>query len=271
MRRLITATLAAITLGTAAVAAPPAASAAPGPAESYLFVVDGSAIQVVPGKGDAARVVIKQPRALRFSDRPYRHVRDMSVRGMLKEFGWSPKTHKLADSTPNAGLAVAGSRTQIVDIRKAWRHGNRLVLSVRGVEGPLTKQSGRGSVFIDNVGSTPAFPQSQTTNLYTDPTFGDTFTATATLTSAVAVTVSVSMNGEQVVATTLNPLQPVNDVTATVGDGYAIPFTIEIVASASFSDVGAAVEMNGTIIGPDTTDNLLPPVPVSASWGFSFG
>ena len=156
MRRSIAATAALLlAASTGALAAPMAqAKDLPGPQETYLFVVDGTNVKVIPGKGHAAKLVIENPDAIRFSDRPYRHQLDMSVREMLGEFEWSAKTHKLAPATPNASVSVGGT-SQIVDIRKAVIHDNRLVLSVRGIAGAVRAAEGPGTVFIDN---TVTFP-----------------------------------------------------------------------------------------------------------------
>lgn len=271
MRRLITGVLAPITIAAAAIAVPTAATAAPGPTESYLFVVDASQVKVVPGKGTAGRIVLTDPSALRFSDRPYRHVRPMSVRNLLREFAWSPQTLTLADPTPNASISVGGRRSQIVDISKAeFRKGN-LVLHVTGIDGALQAVKGAGSIFIDNVESAPVFPQTQTTSLYTDPTFGKTFTATATLTSATSMTVTVLLDGETQMTINLSPTQAVSSLSATVYDGYQIRFAVDVSTSAEFSESAVAAVLSGTIIGPDADDDLLPPALVSAVWTFELG
>lgn len=271
MRRLITTTLAAITLAATAIVAPAAASAAPGPAESYLFVVDASQVKVMPGKGKAARIVLSDAAAIRFSDRPYRHVRPMSLRAMLEEFGWSPQTLKLADSTPNASVSIGGQRSRVVDIGKAEIRKDKLVLHVTGIDGPLKAARGAGSVFIDNATPAPTFPQTQTSTLYVDPTFGKTFTATATLTSATSMTVTILYDGETQITIALSPTQPISTLAATIEDGYQIRFTVDVSASAEFSESAVAAALTGTIIGPDADDDLLPPAPVSAIWGFALG
>lgn len=154
MSRCALVTFAALAALPILLASPADARELPGPQESYLFTVDGARVTVAPGKGDAAKVVITEPDAIRFSDRPYRHQLGMTITQMLGEFGWDATTHKLARATPNAAVSIGG-HSQVVDIRKAVPHPGRLVLSVRGIAGPLTAVSGPGSLFIDN---TVTFP-----------------------------------------------------------------------------------------------------------------
>lgn len=268
MRRLATSLIAGAALAVSGLTLAPAASAAPGPAESYLFVVDGSQIKVMPEKGNAGRIVITDPSAIRFSDRPYRHVRPMALRAMLAEFGWSPSTSRLADATPNASISVAGERSRVVDIGRAEIRKGKLVLHVISIDGPLQAAKGAGSVFIDNVDAAPTFPQTQSTVLYTDPTFGTTYTATATLTGPTSATVNVLADGTTVLTAVLTPATPATVLLGTLPDGYAIPMDLEIPVYASFSSRGVVVGLNGTIMGPDDDDNLDGPVSVSATWNF---
>ena len=268
MRRIATSLVAAVILAAAGLPLAPAAVAAPGPAESYLFVVDGSQIKVMPEKGNAGRIVITEPSAIRFSDRPYRHVRPIPLRAMLNEFGWSPSTLALADATPNASISIAGKRSRVVDIGKAEIRKGKLVLHVISIDGPLQAAKGAGSVFIDNVDSAPTFPQTQSTELYTDPTFGTTYTATATLTSPTSATVSILADGRTVLTTVLTPTTPSSPVSGTLPDGYEVPMVLVFSASAQFNEIGVSVFLSGTIMGPDVQDNPVDPVEVSASWGF---
>ena len=164
----------------------------PGPAESYLFTVDSSNVKVIPGKDHAGKIVIDNPDAIRWSDRPYRHALDISVQELLREFGWSPKTLRLAADTPNASVSVAG-HSEIVDIRKVRKQEGRLVLFVRSIDGPLTAASGPGSVVIDNV---ILYPVAQTQAADAVHTF------TATLTSPTALTVDLYENGNKTASVT---------------------------------------------------------------------
>jgi hypothetical protein len=270
MRRFATSLIACAALMVSGLTLAPSASAAPGPAESYLFVVDGSQIKVTPEKGTAARVVITDPSAIRFSDRPYRHVRPIALRALLGEFGWSPTTLKLADTTPNASISIAGERSRVVDIGKAEIRKGRLVLHVISIDGPLQAAKGAGSVFIDNVNPADTFPQTQTADLYIDPTFGTTYTATATLTSPTSATVNVLANGATVLSAVLTPATPTAILLGTLPDGYGIPMVLNIPVYATFDPEGVSVVLSGTIMGPDADDIPLDPVPVSATWGFFF-
>ena len=87
----------------------------------------------------------------RFSDRPYRHEVSITVDEMLQEFRWDKQTQKWGDPTPNAGVSVAGQRTEIVDIQRSRGDAKRLVLYVEDVHETLKAVSGTGAIFIDNV------------------------------------------------------------------------------------------------------------------------
>lgn len=268
MRRLAMSLVAAVILAAAGLPLAPAAVAAPGPAESYLFVVDGSQIKVVPEKGNAGRIVITEPSAIRFSDRPYRHVRAIALRAMLNEFGWSPSTLSLADSTPNASISIAGKRSRVVDIGKAEIRKGKFVLHVIGIDGPLKVAKGAGSVFIDNADSAPTFPQSQSTEIYTNPTFGTEFTVVTTLTSATSATISLVADGDTLWTAIVDTSAPETSQVFTLGDGYVVPLTFDMGVSAAFLASAVSVNLSATIQGPDAQDNLLPPVVVSENWLF---
>lgn len=148
------ATLLLATVGLAAAVAPQAYAAPPvdAPPESYLYVVDASYIKVVPSaSGKRAKVIVLDAKVTRFSDRPYRHEVRITVEEMLKEFQWDRTTKKWGDPTPNAGVSVAGQRTEIVDIRRSSGDEDRLVLHVKDLHETLRAISGAGAIFIDNV------------------------------------------------------------------------------------------------------------------------
>lgn len=148
------ATLLLATVGLAAAVAPQAHAAPPvdAPPESYLYVVDASYIKVVPSEsGKRAKVIVLDAKVTRFSDRPYRHEVRITVEEMLKEFQWDRTTQRWGDPTPNAGVSVAGERTEIVDIQRSSGDKNRLVLHVKDVHETLRAVSGTGAIFIDNV------------------------------------------------------------------------------------------------------------------------
>ena len=245
MRRfgsLLTAVLVAGLLAPAASA--PAAHASLGPPESYLFVVDAADVRVVPEKGTAARIVLTDPSALRFSDRPYRHVRPMSLRDMLAEFGWTPERLKLEDPTPNASISIAGQRSRIVEIRKAHFRQGKLILHVLGIDGPLKSARGAGSVFIDNVSD-----HSASVALTPDVTATVTFITTGWLEFAV----TVDINGKRYA--TLSQDNPTSHILTTVSG--PVPTDLDLTVSLQFTNNGATVSFKGYAI----TDS---PTPVQA-------
>ena len=242
MRR--TAVFSAIVAIAAAGLLAPAAQARqlPGPPESYLFTVDGSNIKVIPGKDNSGKIAIDNPAAIRWSDRPYRHVLNMTVRELLDEFQWSPTTLKLADPTPNASVYVDGT-SQIVDIRRARMHDGRLVLFVHSIDGPLTAASGPGSVVIDNV---TTYPSSQR---YTVDTVTSSYVS-VTATSLTSVTVTSYTRDRKMSSVTLTPTSPSatlpgpllqSVVEAAVG-GATIG-TTTYTAEAGFSSEGIVVNL----------------------------
>ncbi len=205
MRRL-TRTLTGLIIGSLAatsVALAPSALATPSAlsalenveATSNLFVVDAQRIEVIPGEGAIAKVVVTRPRATRFTDRPARDAAPIGVRGLLREFGWTPATKRLKASTPNASISIAGERSQIVDIKRARFTDGVLVLRVKGLTGPLTSGKGAGSLFIDNA---PTYPQYQTMdiqNMSSEAEDAPPFTtAVVTLTSATTARIVLDMS-----------------------------------------------------------------------------
>lgn len=148
--RMFAATVAALALATQApaVAAPPADA----PPESYLYVVDASYVTVKPiASGKRAKIILRNAKVTRFSDRPYRHEVRITVEEMQREFGRNIDTGAWADPTPNGGISVAGQRTEIVDIQGSQGDSKRLVLYVKDVHETLRAVSGTGAIFIDNV------------------------------------------------------------------------------------------------------------------------
>ena len=122
------------------------------PPESYLYVVDASFIKVVPKPGGKrAKIIVLNAKVTRFSDRPYRHEVRITVEEMLREFQWDSVTQEWGDPAPNAGVSVAGQRTEIVEIQRSSGDADRLVFHVRDVREILKRVSGPGAIFIDNV------------------------------------------------------------------------------------------------------------------------
>lgn len=245
MRRIGSVTLAAVALVAMGLPLAVPASAAPGPDESYLFVVDADHLRVVPAKGVAARIVLTGPSALRFSDRPYRHVRPMTLRAMLAEFGWTPTSLSLEDPKPNASVSLAGRRSQIVEIRQARLRDGKLVLSVLGIDGPLKRGEGPGSIFIDNV-SDPC----STVQLTPDVAATVCLITTGFLQFAVTVTIA----GTQYA--TLSDANPTAKILATVSG--AVPTDLDLTVTLQFTSTGATVYFSGYAI----TDS---PTPIKTS------
>ncbi len=156
---------------------------------SYLFVVDSTDIRVTPLEGDAARVEISRAAVTRFTDRPAREAESIGTRGMLREFGWTAKSKRLKDSTPNAAISIAGERSQIVDIKRARVADGRVVLRVIGINGPLESMRGAGSIFVDNAAT---YPVQQTLPIqFVEEPVGS---ATITWTSPSLATLEITMN-----------------------------------------------------------------------------
>lgn len=162
---------------------------------SNLFVVDAQRIEVIPGEGAIAKVVVTRPRATRFTDRPAREAAPIGVRALLREFGWTPATKRLKASTPNASISIAGERSQIVDIKRARISDGVLVLRVKGLTGPLTSGQGAGSLFIDNAPTYPRYQTMEIQNMSTDAEDAPPITtAVVTLTSATTARIVLDMS-----------------------------------------------------------------------------
>lgn len=168
----------------------PAATAAPtpdAPPETYLYIIDASYITLIPSdSGKRAKIVVNDAKVTRFSDRPYRHQLRISVEEMLREFDWDTVTKKWGDPTPNAGVSIAGQRTEIIDIKRSTGDKDRLVLHVKDVHKTLNAISGTGAIFIDNV---VAFPIVKTSPIIATSSF------VVTLTSPTSVTVNATRMG----------------------------------------------------------------------------
>ena len=126
-----------------------------GPAASYIFVIDASSLRVIPAKGNSARIVLTDPRALRFTGDPYPLVRQISARGVLLRLGWSEATSQFPRRAPLASISIAGERSRVVALGKAQFREGKLILRGYGIDGPLTKAQGPGSAFINNPAAYP--------------------------------------------------------------------------------------------------------------------
>lgn len=189
MRRLLAAVGGAVLAASFLVA--PAVSVQAAEDVSYLFVVDSTDIRVTPLKGDAARVEITGAAVTQFTDRPEREAERIGVRGMLREFGWTRASKRLKGSTPNASISIAGERSQIVDLKRARVGDGRVVLRVKGINGPLESMAGAGSVFVDSSG----FPQTQDVQLIAprDPSGPPVASATVVLNNPSSATITVQL------------------------------------------------------------------------------
>ena len=138
----------------AGVAASPVQADAGSP-QDYLFVIDASSIRVVPEKGTAAKITLRDPRALRFTGNPYPLVRAMSVRGLLERLGWSASTSQFPRRAPLVSLSIAGERSRVVALGKAEIRDGKLILHGYGIAGPLVQSEGPGSAFLNNPAAYP--------------------------------------------------------------------------------------------------------------------
>lgn len=203
-------------LFVASVLVAPAATAQQGQ-ESYLFVVDARNITVTPLEGDSARVVVSGPAVTRFTDRPARDADRIGVRGMLREFGWTRKTKRLMESTPNAAISIAGERSQIVDIKRARVADGRVVLRVVGINGPLVAMRGAGSIFIDNAATYPV-QQTQPIQFVEMPVGRATITWTSPSIATLEIVMNVAPSVVQTFDVTIGEPQSRSWEASTPGD-----------------------------------------------------
>lgn len=239
----------ATVLGLAFATAPQAYAAPPAdvPPESYLYVIDASNIKVVPSdSGKRAKVILLDAKVTRFSDRPYRHQLRISLDEMHREFERDAKTQRWGDPTPNAGVSVAGQRTEIVDIQRSSGDKNRLILHVKDVHRTLTPVSGTGAVFIDNV---TAYPVTQ--QMVIDTSWGSYYTAIAN--SATSVTISSYFKNAQVGSVTLTKGAGAATITGPVIVDTGSVQTMSVSVVAVFGTSGITVKAfrygaNGSLV-----------------------
>lgn len=239
----------------------PAKAEAEAEAVSYLFVLDSDRVRIKPGKGDVGRIVVKTPTTTRFTDRPVREAEQIATRLMLREFGWDRESGRLRVK-PNAAVSIDG-RSQIVEIRRAAKLPGRLVLWVRGVNGPLQEAAGAGNVFIDNA---PGGYNTRTL-LLPFPQFDTYLYALAGPSNSVEITLvtgsSIDSGGESpggttVQSITIEPDQPYGDLTW---------FTVGTEATAYFFSFLVQSSLEGLSIGITGNVNLLDGnnIPINAS------
>jgi len=120
-------------------------------ADEWLYVLSADDVRVIPGKGDAARVVLRSDiETIQFTDRPERASNATTPRTVLRDFGWTPQGGTLTGKTPNAAISIGGSPVQVVEIRRALVKKDKVTLFVRGLDGRINALSGAGAVFIDD-------------------------------------------------------------------------------------------------------------------------
>lgn len=233
-------------------------------AVSYLFVVDSDRVRVKPSKGDSGRIVVTTPTSTRFTDRPVREAGQIATKLMLREFGWDRESRRLRVH-PNAAVSIEG-RSQIVEIRRAAKMPGRLVLWVKGVNGPLQESVGVGNVFIDNA---PGGYNTRTV-LLPFPQFETYLYALAGPSNSVEITLVTDLSsgsdgnspgGTTVQSTTIEPDQPYGDLTwfPTGIDATAFFFSFLVESSPDGLSIGITGNvqlLNGDSIPINTSVNV---------------
>lgn len=172
---------------------------------SYLFTVDSSKVRVVPGKEGRGRVIVTLPATFtRFTDRPGRETRRVQAEAVLRAFGWTEESNSFTGKVPNAAVSIAGSASQVVELRAATIRVDRVVFKVKALAGSLRNRTGAGSIFIDN--ADPGAPASQSASIgYSGLSFTSTYAPNMTLDGRPlpTITVSVYVNGSLYTVITL--------------------------------------------------------------------
>jgi len=149
-----------------------------------LYSMSADEIRVQSRQGDTGRVVLVRPTITQFTDRPARDAVEVHPATMLGTFGWNEESGRLRGSSPNAAISLVGSDTQVVRIRKAAIRGDRVILRVSGITGPVTSVRGAGSMFVDS--ATVNVLQSQSVQLWSTPEL--TMTGTVYSNSTMTIT-----------------------------------------------------------------------------------
>lgn len=205
-------------------------------ADEWLYVLASDDIRVVPGKGDAARVVLRSDiEAIQFTDRPERASNATNTRTVLRDFGWTPASGVLTGKAPNAAISIGSSAVQVVEIRRATVTKDKVTLFVRGLGGPVDAARGVGAIFIDDAsgGQTTEVSSSVIADANYNP-------------QGPAIAVSFQSNGITLWSGTLSPSDP----SATVPSSNAGNVSMSGRIDATFSAGGAQVIFSGTV-----TDN----------------
>lgn len=239
-----------------------------------LYAMSADEIRVQSRQGDTARVVLVRPTITQFTDRPARDAVEVHPATMLGTFGWTEESGRLRGSSPNAAISLVGSDTQVVRIRKAAIRGDRVILRVSGITGPVASVRGAGSMFVDS--ATVNVLQSQSVQLSSTLEL----TMTGTVYANSMLTITLQSGGTVVASRTFNP----------TGDGsqwtpsFTLPGGIQVTdlnvsiaffRSAADGDISAYILVLGevTLPPPDLVDmpggtlqfeNIPPPPP--APW-----
>ena len=191
-------TLAGLTL-TSPVAAEDTSASVSAETLELLYAMSADEIRVQSRQGDTARVVLVRPTITQFTDRPARDAVEVHPATMLGTFGWTEESGRLRGSSPNAAISLVGSDTQVVRIRKAAIRGDRVILRVSGITGPVTSVRGAGSMFVDS--ATVNVLQSQSVQLSSTPEL----TMTGTVYANSMLTITLESGGTVVASQTFNP------------------------------------------------------------------
>ncbi len=213
---------------------------------SYLFTIDSATIRVIPSRGDFGRAIVTLPATFtRFTDRPARDTERITAPELLRDFGWTPSTHRLRQKFPNAAIAIGGDPSQVVELRTARVFDDRIVFRVKALDAPLERRRGPGSVFIDD--ADPSKSNTITTTFATPRglpplTFTSTFAPGNDTTVGPSVAVTISL-GALIIA------QP----TLTV-ESSALRYT-QVYSPSSPTSCGARFEILVTadLFGPTVT------------------
>lgn len=232
MRRFIPTALAA-TFTSAALAATGLAISPVAAADEWLYVLASDDIRVVPGTGDAARVILRPTiEAVQFTDRPQRDSNATTTRTVLRNFGWTPATKASTGKSPNAAISIGAEAVQVVEIRRATVTRNKVTLFVRGLEGPVSAVSGAGAVFIDDASGEQSTALSS--SLIADSNYNS---------QGPTISVALQSNGIILWSGTLSPSSP----SVTVPSSSAGNVTVSGQINATFTDASAQVLFSGTV------------------------
>jgi hypothetical protein len=233
----LAATLASTALALTGLAISPAAAA-----DEWLYVLASDNIRIVPGSGDAARVILRPDiDAVQFTDRPERASNATTTRTVLRDFGWTPSGQTLPGKTPNAAISISTSSVQVVEIRRASIKKSTITFFVRGLNGPVNAASGAGAVFIDDASgeqSTPLSPSLTVASNYNP--------------QGPAISVSLQSNGITLWSGTVSPSAP----SVTVPSSSAGTVSVSGQVEATFTESSAQVLFSGSVYDSGQVNQL---------------